>query len=49
MRPSNTRFLVISAKETDDWILDLFADGPGRSRDRCLFAWAPFWVGLSWQ
>jgi len=37
MRPSKTRSLVISAKETDGWILDLFADGPGRSSDRCLF------------
>jgi len=38
MRPSKTRSLVISTKETDGWILDLFADGPGRSRDRCHFA-----------
>jgi len=36
-RPSNTRFLVISAKETDGCILDLFADGPGRSLLFCPF------------
>jgi len=34
----STRFFAISAKETDGWILDLFADGTGSSRDRCLFA-----------
>jgi len=36
MRPS--RSFVISEDETDGWILDLFADGPGSSRDRCPFA-----------
>jgi len=46
MRPSKTRSLEISAKETDGWILDLIADGPDRSRDRCLFASVPSWVGL---
>jgi len=29
--PSRTRFFVIFANETDGWILDLFADGPGSS------------------
>jgi len=34
IRPSRTRFFVIS-DGTDGWILFLFADGPGSSRDRC--------------
>jgi len=38
MRPSRTPSLVISAKETDGWILHLFTYGPGSSRDRCRFA-----------
>jgi len=38
IRPSRTRIFVISANETDGWIVDLFADGPGSSRDLCLFA-----------
>jgi len=40
MRPIKTLPFVFLAKETDSWILDLFADGPGRDNTVSMNLWS---------